>query len=198
MMNSCSHVGCSYVGKLQKKPRFSFCVHYWSGKSYFNCSLFALKVKDRVFQWIFSTKNTFCKPSRSVGNFLIFFLFFFSILLSVYLLILLPWPFQRGLLLEVNWELVTVLVYRVVSWGLTCVKTGLEDWLDFCKVVSPCFLSCVPENLIWLRTWLVRNRMTERLNDWLVGWLYIKRTDWPSLSMTNKLLHCVANFLTDW
>lgn len=119
--------------------------------------------------------------------------------LVIYLLIPLPWPLQRGLLLVVNWELVTVLVYRVVSWGLTCVKIGFKDWLDFCTVVSPCFLSCVPENLIWFKTWEVNYKMTDRLNDWLVGfaWLSFERTDRPSLGMTNKLTDCLDDVLID-
>ena len=58
--------------------------------------------------------------------FLVQNVFYISILLCICLLIP-SYLDQRGLLLVVNWELVTVLVYRVVSRGLTCVETGFKD-----------------------------------------------------------------------
>lgn len=174
------YVGWSY----DRTELLKFLRSLLAGKSYVNCILYALKVKDHVFQWIFSTTNQAETWVICLFSLLLYNVFSFSIMLSVclFLLILLPWALQRGLLLVVNWELVTVLVYRGVSWGSTCVETGFKDWLDFCKVVSPCFLSCVPENIIWLRTWEVRYKMPEKINDSLVGWLYIKRTDWLAVS----------------
>lgn len=96
-----------------------------------------------------------------------------------------PWLLQRGLLLVVNWELVTVLVYRVVSRGLTCVETGFKDWPDFCKVVSPCFLSCVPVNLILLRNWQFNYRITDGLNNWPFTRLFNGLTDRHLVWLTN-------------
>lgn len=82
------------------------------------------------------------------------------------------WELQRGLVLSGNWELVTALVYRVVSWGLNGDDVEFIGRLGCCDAIFSCFLSCVAvdeELLTSCEDCLVCN--VRNLADFLTNWL---------------------------
>lgn len=82
-----------------------------------------------------------------------------------------------------NWELVIVLVYWVVFWGLNGDDVEFIGWLGCCDVIFFCFLLCVvvdEELLISCEDCFVCNvrNLVDFLINWFMEWFDGRFSDW--------------------